>query len=351
MQLTDFQKGEIVALRDSMSHREIGRQLDIPHRTVSSFLERYDQRKSADNLPHPGAPRKLSTADIRYLVRTVESETRVPLAEIPVNTTFSNVSVRTIRRRLREEGIRKWKAVGRTLLTPKDAKLRYKWAKAHRHWTREDWEKIVWSDESLIKQDSDPRQMWVFRHQNKREKYEPKNIRTKLKYGGVKQMVWACFCNNKLGPIAFINGSINSHVYISILQAKLLPFIQALREDGTTDIVFQQDNAKVHKSKLTNAWLADSGKQNGFSIIVWPAYSPDMNPIEELWAHLKIELHHRYPDTWSLQGSNDAIKQKLQQRLWEVWWEIGEDVLSGLIDSMPRRVEALIAARGWYTKY
>ena len=80
MELTDFQKGEIVALRDSMSHREIGCQLGIPHHTVSNFLEHYDQRESADNLPHPGAPRKLSTADIRYLVRTAESETRVLLA-------------------------------------------------------------------------------------------------------------------------------------------------------------------------------------------------------------------------------------------------------------------------------
>ena len=208
MQLMDFQKGEIVALRDSMSHREIGHQLDIPHHTVSSFLERYDQRKSAANLAHPGAPRKLSESDIRYLVHIVESDTRLPLAEIPINTTFSNVSIRTIRRRLKEEGIRKWKAVGRSLLTQKDAKARYKWACAHRHWTKEDWAKIVWSDECLHKQDSDPRQLWVFQRQNKCEKYDPKNICTKLKYSDVKQMVWACFCNNKLGPIAFINGSV-----------------------------------------------------------------------------------------------------------------------------------------------
>ena len=112
MELIDFQKGEIVALRDSMSHREIGHQLGIPHHTVSSFLEHYDQRKSANNLPHPGVPRKLSTTDIRYLVHTAESETRVALAEIPVNTIFSNVSTRTIRQQLCEKGIQKWKAVG-----------------------------------------------------------------------------------------------------------------------------------------------------------------------------------------------------------------------------------------------
>ena len=350
-ELTDFQKGAIVEGCKFSTQAEVARDLSLAPQTVSSFLSRYEKRKSVDNLPRPGSPRKLTESDIRYLVRTAESETHVPLAEIAVNTTFSKVSTQTLCRRLREEEIRKWKAVGRCLLTTKDAKARYKWAKAHRHLTKEDWAKFAWSDESLIKQDSDPCQLWVFRRQTKREKYDPKNIRTKLKYGGVKQMVWGCFCGNKLGPIVFIDGSVNSHVYISVLQDKLVPFFQALHDDGATDIIFQQDNAKVHKSKLTGKWLEDSAIRNGFSIMEWPAYSPDMNPIEELWAHLKAELHRRYPDTKLLQGTPAAIQQKLQDRLWEIWWDIGEDVLDSLIDSMPRRVKALITACGWYTKY
>ena len=76
-----------------------------------------------------------------------------------------------------------------------------------------------------------------------------------------------------------------------------------------------------------------------------------MNPIEELWAHLKTELHRRYPDTSMLQGSPDTIRQKLIERLFTVWWDIEEEVLNRLSDSMPHRVHALIAARGWYTKY
>ena len=71
-------------------------------------------------------------------------------------------------------------------------------------------------------------------------------------------MIWGCFYGNKLGPIAFINGTVNSHVYISILQDKLLPFFQALRDDRATDIIFQQDNAKVYTSKLAKVWLKDS---------------------------------------------------------------------------------------------
>ena len=76
-----------------------------------------------------------------------------------------------------------------------------------------------------------------------------------------------------------------------------------------------------------------------------------MNSIENLWAHLKLELHRRYPDTNSLQGSADAIKTILKTRLNEVWWQIGEEVLRNLIDSMPQRVRALLDAKGWYTKY
>ena len=83
----------------------------------------------------------------------------------------------------------------------------------------------------------------------------------------------------------------------------------------------------------------------------WPLRSPDMNLIKNLWAHLKLELHRRYPDTATLRGSPGYIRQVLSERLHEVWWSIGEEVLDRLIESMPHRVQALIDARGWYTDY
>src|SRR5947207_7687373 len=103
-ELTDFQKGEIIALRKLMSHREIGRRLDIPHHTISSFLTRFDLRQSIENLLRPGAPQKLSESDKRYIVHTAELNTRVPLAELQKQTNC-NVSEQTLRRRLREAGI------------------------------------------------------------------------------------------------------------------------------------------------------------------------------------------------------------------------------------------------------
>ena len=66
-----------------------------------------------------------------------------------------------------------------------------KWASAHRHWTVEDWAKVVWSDELAIQKDSHT--LWVWRHQNKAEKYMPKNVLGKKRDGQLSQMIWDVF--------------------------------------------------------------------------------------------------------------------------------------------------------------
>ena len=151
---------------------------------MADLLTRFDNRGTIENLPRSGRPRRTSAAEDRYIVRAAESETHVPMVELRYQTN-SDVSVRTLHQRLREARIRKWKAVNRPLLTKKHMAQRLKWAREHQHWTREDWVKVAWSDECAVQKDSDPRQVWIFRHQNDREKYVPKNIRGKKRDGCV----------------------------------------------------------------------------------------------------------------------------------------------------------------------
>ena len=164
-------------------------------------------------------------------------------------------------------------------------------------------------------------------------------------------MIWGCFVGNKLGPIAFINDIVNSDVYIDILRNNLFLHLDALASDSIYGITFQQDNARPHVSKKTRAFFDTATIEHRFVVMEWPSNSPDMNPIENLWALLKMELHKRYPDTATFRGPPHTIQQKFRERLMEVWWDIGEAVLDRLIDSMPNRVQALIEVDGWYTEF
>jgi len=306
-ELTDAQKGAILALIPLYSHVAIGAQLGIPRTTITSFVNRTRKRESLENLPRPGRPRILSDTAVRYLVRNAESETRVPLKALR-NLSNIEASEQTIRRRLREEGIRKWRAVKRPLLTQKHAKKRLAWAKAHRHWAVDDWRRVIWSDECAVQKDSNATGYWVFRRQNKREKFAPQNVRRKARDGNLSQMIWACFVGDKLGPIVFVSGSVNQDTYIELLRTEFDSFLTALDTDIKTTYEFQQDNASPHTARRTAGFLEALARKHGLTVMDWPANSPDLSPIENLWAHLKHELRERYPDTTTLKRSPETIK-------------------------------------------
>ena len=223
-----------------------------------------------------------------------------------------------------------WKTK-KLLISPINQAKRVKWCKEHLHWTSEDWNKVMWSDESpFVLLFNGRRRVW--RRHN--ERYKPTSITGTVK-SDTKIMVWGCFCAAGVGNLACIKGIMDSKVYIKILDNELKPSLK--KYFRRKPYIFQQDNDPKHKSKLTSEYLED----HAIPVMPWPPQSPDLNPIENLWSILDFQCRGRRPKT----------AQDLFESLQQAWNSISVEKLQKLVDSMPKRLKAVIAAKGLQTNY
>ena len=128
--------------------------------------------------------------------------------------------------------------------------------------------------------------------------------------------------------------------YIKVLEEGLLPVI----EEGD---LYQQDNARIHTARKTMEWL----EENGIDTIDWPAYSPDLNPIEHIWAKLKELVYKLHPELIEQKQRGGEVPTLLLDALQDGWKALPEDFITSCIESVPRRLQAVIDAQGWYTRY
>ena len=142
----------------------------------------------------------------------------------------------------------------------------------------------------------------------------------------------------EIGYAIKIDGRIDGDLYLQILKDKLLETLQFYGLDPP-DIIFQQDNDPKHTCRKVKEWL----EEQDFRTMVWPAQSPDLSPIKYCWGYPKRRLaEYKHPP--------NRI-HKLWERIQEEWKKIPAEECQKLIESMPRRIEAVIKVKGGYTKY
>lgn len=221
-------------------------------------------------------------------------------------------------------------------LTQKHRKERLDYAIAHQHWTVEDWKKVVWSDETKINHVGSDGRKWAWKKAG--EGLSDRLVEDTLKFGGGSVMMWGCMMWDGVGYACKVDGTMNGELYVSILEDELKNSIEYYGKE-TDEVIFQQDNAKIHTCKMAKKWFKD----NDFKVMHWPAQSPDLNPIEHCWGHLKKKLNEY--------DTPPAGMLELWERVETEWEKIGPEVCQNLIESMPRRVQAVLKAKGGHTKY
>lgn len=242
-----------------------------------------------------------------------------------------SISKRRVRQILHGSGHLKYtKKAKKPNLQPAHISARLNFAKKYMSWTTE-WDNVIFSDEKKFNLDGPDCTAYYWHDLRKSPQ-----VKLSRNFGGGTLMCWAAFSIHGKTPIATISTRMNSGKYLELLEDVLIPFTEDVMPEN---FVFQQDNAAIHVSKQSLKWFSE----RDISLLDWPARSPDLNPIENLWGILARQVYKG--------GRQFKTVRELESAVREAWSLIPDTTLQKLVKSMPNRIFETIQKNGKQTKY
>ena len=207
-----------------------------------STVHRFSQAKKIDLKSKSGRKKKLSKRDEKLCARQIisgDSKSVVQLTKTLKTHHNINVSRKTVARALNNVGLQAGEKKKKPGLSQKNVKARLEFAKKHLDWTVNDWNRVIFSDESKINRfNSDGRSWCWYRDVNQ---LEDRTVNIQIKHGGGGVMIWGCMTSQGIGYLCKIDGTMDQHLYKSILEDELLQTIDFYNLEKD-QVIFQHDN-------------------------------------------------------------------------------------------------------------
>ncbi|GFV35803.1 transposable element Tc1 transposase [Trichonephila clavipes] len=331
--IDDFMRGRIIGkIEEGRKKTDLAREFDIAHSVVSRLWKSYKTTGMCSGRHGRGRVRSTTPAEDRYIVLSAKRNRRTTAQQVAnqfLAVSGKEISRKTVARRLRGGGLYARRPVVGVPLTRQHRTARLQWCREYHNWTEQDWACVLFSDESMFSLSSDCRRQLIWRECG--TAYRPENIQEKDRYPTCSIIVWAGIMINGCTRLHVVaSGNMTGQRYIDEV---LLPHLRLFHGAVGDKFVFMDDNATCHRTLAVHDCLHSEGIQR----LVWPARSPDLNPIENVWDALGRQVAGRnYPPTRALTEEWDILPQQL---------------LNNVVQSMVRRVECCITLHGGHIPY
>lgn len=329
----------VALIQDGRSQYYVARVLGVSRCKVQRAVKRfnefgvYTRRRN-----HCGRNKCTTERDDRFITLNVLRDRKLTSVEMKnrlEDVRQVQVSDRTIRRRLFDIGLRSRRPATGLELLRQHRVGRLRFAREHENWGNEEWSNILFTDESRFCLRTPDGRERIYRRTG--ERFLQNHFSPRVSYGGGSVMVWGGISFEARTNLVIMNGGgMTADRYIrEVLEPHVVPFAPFIGDD----FLLMHDNARPHVARIVSEYLAEVE----IPVVNWPALSPDLNPIEHVWDALGRKIRCRVPRPANLQQLSDVLIEE--------WNQIDQAYIQNLIDSMPRRIAAVIRARGGNTSY